>query len=203
MRFTFPVFPGAEELDLVGPWEALALARDYGERDLELVTAAVTREPVRLRGGLRVVPDYAFGSEPTSDAIVVPGGPGTRDEAAWRPVVAWVSARRDTPLLTSVCTGAFVLARAGVLDGRSATTHFARLEELREQHPEVNVVEGVRVVDEGDVLTAGGVTAGIDLGLHLVARLFDDELAAVVASVMEYPAPKAAASADSTPRSGE
>jgi transcriptional regulator GlxA family with amidase domain len=67
----------------------------------------------------------------------------------------------------------------------------------------VNVVEGVRVVDEGDVLTAGGVTAGIDLGLHLVARLFDDELAAVVASVMEYPAPKAAASADSTPRSGE
>ncbi len=90
----FPIFPGAEELDLAGPWEALALARDYGERDVELFPAALTREPVKLLGGLRVVPDYAFGSDPQADAIVVPGGPGTRDESAWRPVVAWVSARR-------------------------------------------------------------------------------------------------------------
>jgi transcriptional regulator GlxA family with amidase domain len=203
MRVAFPVFPGAEELDLVGPWEALALARDYGERDIELVTAALTREPVRLRGGLRVVPDYVFGSEPAADAIVVPGGPGTRDEPAWRPVVAWVSARRTTPLVASVCTGAFVLARAGLLDGRSATTHFSRLQELREQHPDVTVVEGVRVVDEGEVVTAGGVTAGIDLGLHLVARLFDDELAATVASVMEYPALGTTASAGSEARAAE
>ena len=189
MKVAFPVFPGAEELDLVGPWEPLALARDYGEREIELFTVALTREPVRLRGGLRVVPDYAFGSEPAADAIVVPGGPGTRDEPAWRPVVAWVTARRETPLVTSVCTGAFVLARAGLLDGRSATTHYSRLDELREQHPEVHVVDDRRVVDEGEVITAGGVTAGIDLGLHLVARFFDDELAALVASVMEYPSP--------------
>jgi transcriptional regulator GlxA family with amidase domain len=191
VKFAFPVFPGAEELDLVGPWEALALARDYGEREIELFTVALTREPVRLRGGLRVVPDYAFGSEPQADAIIVPGGPGTRDEAAWTPVVAWVSARRETPLVASVCTGAFVLARAGLLDGRSATTHYTRLEELREQHPEVQVVEGLRVVDEGEIVTAGGVTAGIDLGLHLVARFFDEELAAAVAAVMEYSAAKA------------
>ncbi len=203
MKFAFPIFPGAEELDLVGPWEALALARDYGEREIELFTVALTREPVRLRGGLRVVPDHAFGSEPKADAIVVPGGPGTRDEPAWRPVVAWVSARRDTPLVTSVCTGAFVLARAGVLDGRTATTHYARLDELREQHPEVHVVDGLRVVDEGDVITAGGVTAGIDLGLHLVERYYGGELAATVAEVMEYAAPKAGASAGSQTRLGE
>jgi transcriptional regulator GlxA family with amidase domain len=203
MRIAFPVFPGAEELDLAGPWEALALARDYGEREIELFTVALTREPVKLRGGLRVVPDYAFGSEPKADAIVVPGGPGTRDEVAWRPVVAWVSARRETPLVTSVCTGSFVLARAGLLDGRSATTHHSRLEELREQHPEVHVVDGPRVVDEGDIVTAGGVTSGIDLGLYLVARFFDEELAAVVAAVMEYPAPKTPASASSRTRSGE
>jgi len=203
VKFAFPIFPGAEELDLVGPWEALALARDYGEREIELFTVALTREPVRLRGGLRVVPDHAFGSEPKADAIVVPGGPGTRDEPAWRPVVAWVSARRDTPLVTSVCTGAFVLARAGVLDGRTATTHYARLDELREQHPEVHVVDGLRVVDEGDVITAGGVTAGIDLGLHLVERYYGGELAATVAEVMEYAAPKAGASAGSQTRLGE
>ncbi len=189
MRAAFAVFPGAEELDLVGPWEALALARDYGEREIELFAAAVTREPVRLRGGLRVVPDYSFGSEPAADVIVIPGGPGTRDEAAWRPVVAWVSARRETPLLTSVCTGSFVLARAGLLDGHGATTHYARLEELRAQHPEVHVVDDRRVVDEGGVITAGGVTSGIDLGLHLVARFFGDELAETVAEVMEYPGP--------------
>jgi transcriptional regulator GlxA family with amidase domain len=203
MRVAFPVFPGAEELDLVGPWEALALARDYGEREIELFTVAVTREPVRLRGGLRVVPDYAFGSEPKADAIVVPGGPGTRDEPSWRPVVAWITACRETPLIASVCTGAFLLARAGLLDGRSATTHHARLEELREQHPEVHVVDGPRVVDEGDVVTAGGVTSGIDLGLYLVARFFDEELAAVVASVMEYPSPKTPAPASSRTGSGE
>ncbi len=187
LAVAFPVFPGAEELDLVGPWEALALARDYGEREVELFTVALTREPVRLRGGLRVVPDYAFSSEPKADAIVVPGGPGTRDESSWRPVVAWVAARRETPLVTSVCTGAFLLARAGLLDGRNATTHHSRLEELREQHPGVHVVEGPRVVDEGDIVTAGGVTAGIDLGLYLVARFFDEELAGRVAEVMEYP----------------
>jgi transcriptional regulator GlxA family with amidase domain len=203
VRVAFPVFPGAEELDLVGPWEALALARDYGEREIELFTVALTREPVRLRGGLRVVPDYAFGSEPAADVIVVPGGPGTRDEPAWKPVAAWVSARRETPLITSVCTGAFVLARVGLLDGRSATTHYSRLDELRDQHPEVNVVDGPRVVDEGAVVTAGGVTAGIELGLHLVARFFDDELAETVAKVMEYPAPNLSASASSQTQAGE
>jgi transcriptional regulator GlxA family with amidase domain len=192
MRAAFPLFPDAEELDLVGPWEALALARDYGERDVQLFTVALTHEPVGLRGGLRVVPDHTFGSEPEVDAIVVPGGPGTRDEQAWRPVVAWVSARRATPLVASVCTGAFILARAGVLAGRRATTHFSRIGELCEQHPEVEVVEGIRVVDEDEVVTAGGVTAGIDLGLHLVSRFFGDELAATVASVMEYRAPSAA-----------
>jgi transcriptional regulator GlxA family with amidase domain len=202
-RFAFAVFPGAEELDLVGPWEALALARDYGEREIELLTVALTREPVTLRGGLRVVPDFAFGSEPVADAIVVPGGPGTRDEPAWKPVVAWVSARREIPLITSVCTGAFVLARAGLLDGRRATTHYSRLDELRGQHPEVTVVDDLRVVDEGRVVTAGGVTAGIDLGLHLVSRFFDEELAKVVAEVMEYPAPTVSAAGPQTRLAGQ
>jgi transcriptional regulator GlxA family with amidase domain len=188
-RIAFALFPGAEELDVAGPWEALTLARDYGERELELVTAAATREPVRLRGGLRVVPDFAFGSEPSVDALLVPGGPGTRDEAAWRPVVAWLAAHRDTSVVASVCTGAFLLARAGILDGLQATTHFSRLDELREQYPSVQVVEGRRVVDQGDVITAGGVTAGIDLGLHVVQRWFGGELAARVAEVMEYSPP--------------
>jgi transcriptional regulator GlxA family with amidase domain len=121
-----------------------------------------------------------------ADAIIVPGGPGTRDEKSWPPVVEWLRERRDTPLLASVCTGAFLLARAGILDGLDATTHFHRLDELREQHPEVRVVRGLRVVDQGSVVTAGGVTAGIDLGLELVKRFFGRQLANRVAEVMEY-----------------
>ncbi len=203
MRIAFPIFPGAEELDLAGPWETLALAREYGGREIDLFTAALTREPVRLRGGLRVVPDYAFSSEPAPDLIVVPGGPGTRDEASARPVVAWLTTRRQTPLIASVCTGALLLAQAGVLDGHRATTHHRWLELLAARHPSVEVVEGTRVVDDGAVVTGGGVTAGIDVGLHLVERLFDAELSAEVASVMEYPSPKTPASASARSRSGE
>jgi transcriptional regulator GlxA family with amidase domain len=202
LRAAFPVFPGAEELDLAGPWEALTLARDYGENGLELFTVALTRDPIRLRGGLRVVPDYAFSSEPPADLIVVPGGPGTRDEAAARPVTAWLAARRETPLVASVCTGALLLAGAGLLDGRRATTHHRWLDLLAERHPEVEVVAGSRVVDDGSVVTAGGVTSGIDLGLYLVGRLFGEELSAEVASVMEYPPPNTPASARSRSLSG-
>jgi transcriptional regulator GlxA family with amidase domain len=203
VRVAFPIFPGAEELDLAGPWEAFALARDRGGGGLELFTVALTREPVRLRGGLRVLPDYAFSSEPSADAIVVPGGPGTREEAAARPVAAWLAARRGTPLVASVCTGALLLGQAGLLEGRRATTHSSWLELLRERHPGVEVVDGARVVDEGAIVTAGGITAGIDLGLHLVGRLLGEELAAEVASVMEYPSPKTPASASARSRSGE
>jgi transcriptional regulator GlxA family with amidase domain len=141
---------------------------------------------VRLRGGLSVLPDHQFDSAPEADAIIVPGGPGTRDDSSWPQVVEWLKERRETPLLASVCTGAFLLARAGILDGLNATTHFHRLDELREQHPEIRVVRGVRVVDQGAVVTAGGVTAGIDLGLHLVNRFFGRQLANRVADVMEY-----------------
>ena len=186
MIIAFPVFPGAEELDLAGPWEGLTLARDYGEVDLELITVGEGPGPVRMRGGLAVVPDHEFHSAPEVDAIIVPGGPGTRDDAASAPVVEWLRERRETPLLASVCTGAFLLARAGILDGRTATTHHHRVDELREQHPQVRVVRGLRVVDQGSVVTAGGVTAGIDLGLQLVNRFFGRQLANRVADVMEY-----------------
>jgi transcriptional regulator GlxA family with amidase domain len=202
MRAVFPVFPGAEELDLAGPWEALTLARHYGEADMELCTAALTCEPVRLRGGLRVVPDYAFGSEPKADLIVVPGGPGTRDHAAATPVATWLAARSDTPLLTSVCTGSFLLAAAGLLDGRRATTHHRWFDGFAERFPDVELVRDSRVVDAGGIVTAGGVTSGIDLGLYLVARLFGVEVSSEVASVMEYPSPNTLAAASSASRSG-
>lgn len=184
----FAIFPGAEELDVVGPFEALTLARDYGEKDLRLLTVAESTEPVSLRGGLRVVPDCSFEDVPQLDVIVVPGGPGTRDEAAWTAVVAWLSEQVAAPLTTSVCTGSFLLGRAGILDGRAATTHHSRFDEFRTEFLTVDLRVDERVVDEGSVITAGGVTSGIDLGLHLIERFFGPELRNEVADVMEYPA---------------
>ena len=135
------------------------------------------------------MPDYAFSSEPTADLIVVPGGPGTRDEASAAPVQAWLAARRETPLITSVCTGAFLLGAAGLLDGRRATTHHRWFDLFAERFPDVELVRDSRVVDDGAIVTAGGVTSGIDLGLYLVARLLGDDVSAEVASVMEYSSP--------------
>lgn len=187
LSVAFTVFPGVEELDLAGPFEALALARDYGDEAIELFTVAASTDSVRFRGGLNIVPDHAFTNAPRADVVVVPGGPGTRDPHAWRPVVDWLEGQKDVPLLTSVCTGSFLLARAGLLAGRRATTHHSRLEQLRSEHPEIQVVDGARVVDEKGVITAGGVTSGIDLGLHLVERFFGGELRAQVQDVLEYP----------------
>ncbi len=188
----FAIFPGAEEMDVVGPFEALALARDYGKKDVRLLTIAESMEPVSLRGGLRVVPDRTFDDTPELDVVVVPGGPGTRDEAAFAAPVAWLESRVEAPLTTSVCTGSFLLGRAGLLDGRTATTHHSRFEEFRAEFPAVDLrVEG-RVVDEGSVITAAGVTSGIDLGLHLTERFFGPALRDAVSDVMEYPAPIAA-----------
>lgn len=184
----FALFPGAEEMDVVGPFEALALARDYGERDLRLLTIAESAEPVSLRGGLRVVPDRTFEDVSELDVIVVPGGPGTRDEAAYTEPVAWLDGRVAAPLTTSVCTGSFLLGRAGILDGRAATTHHSRFNEFREEFPTVDLRVDERVVEDGSVITAGGVTSGIDLGLHLIDRFFGSELRDRVAEVMEYPA---------------
>ncbi len=187
LTVAFPLFEDAEELDLVGPWEALALARDYGQQEVTLLTVASGFDPVRMRGGLRVVPDHSFASAPPADAIIVPGGPGARDEAIAGPAAAWLAERRETPVIASVCTGSFVLAQAGLLDGKSATTHHSRLDQLRERYPTVRVMRGLRIVDNGNILTAGGVTAGIDLGLHLVGRYFGKNLQNRIADVMEYP----------------
>src|SRR5256885_92690 len=123
LSIAFPIFEDAEELDLAGPWEAFALARDYGPQELTLFTVASGFDPVRFRGGLRIVPDHSFAAAPPADVIVVPGGPGARDERIAWPAAAWLAERRETEVIASVCTGSFVLAQAGLLDGKSATTH--------------------------------------------------------------------------------
>jgi transcriptional regulator GlxA family with amidase domain len=146
---------------------------------------------VRARGGLPLVADVLLADVLTAgtgfDLVVVPGGVTTAVEGD-PAVLAWLGgAARSARTVASVCTGAFPLARAGLLDGLPATTHWEDLAELRERFPAVRVVDDVRYTDTGRVATSAGVSAGIDLALHLVARETDDELAAATARQMDYP----------------
>lgn len=182
------LFDGAEELDWAGPWEVLAAWRDGWPSDgLEVVTISREPGPVTCAKGLRVLADHTWDDCPALDVLVYPGGIGTRRHLGDPAHRAWVRswAERGT-LMTSVCTGALVFADAGLLDGRPAVTHWGSLEMLASLGDRIEVRPGARFVDDGDVITAAGVSAGIDMALHLVRRLRDADRAAEVRRYIQY-----------------
>ncbi|MCE4536495.1 DJ-1/PfpI family protein [Pelomonas sp. P7] len=194
MKLGILVFDDVELLDMAGPYEVFTTAaRVHGRGQpagtaplFEVVTLAREAGPVRARAGLRLQPDFTLDDHPPLDVAVVPGG--VVDAELARPeVVAWVAAQRRTAsVLASVCTGALLLAQAGVLDGLEATTHWEDLDALRALRPAVKVREGVRWIDQGQVITSAGISAGIDMSLHLVQRLHGRELAIRTARQMDY-----------------
>lgn len=187
------VFPEVEVLDFAGPYEVFTTAcRVAHQMDVtatppfKVLTVARETGPVRARAGLVVTPDYTFANHPPIDLVIVPGGV-VRAELATPAVAEWIKRVTATAQLTaSVCTGAFLLAQAGLLDGKSATTHWSDVEELRAMFPSLTVVEQRRWVDEGAVVTSAGISAGIDMSLHLVERLASRELALGTARRMEF-----------------
>jgi transcriptional regulator GlxA family with amidase domain len=187
-RVAIYIFPDVEVLDFAGPYEVFAVTNELNERRLfHTFTVAERAGPVRARNGLGVVPDHTFADCPPPDLLVVPGGLGTRPLLDRPDVVAWVAARAAAAEITaSVCTGSLLLAKAGLLAGRRATTHHLRHDLLRELAPDATVLTDRRWVDEGRVATSAGISAGIDLSLHLVARLHGTEVAARTARYMEY-----------------
>ncbi|AZH25424.1 DJ-1/PfpI family protein [Haloplanus aerogenes] len=185
------VYDGFDELDAVGPFEAFEMAADAGASlDTSLVTLSA-QERVTAAHGLRIDPDGTLSVDDPPDVVVVPGG-GWNDR---RPEGAWAEAEKGAipdalarlhdagTTLAAVCTGGMLLSRAGVLSGRPAVTHGGALDDLRAT--DADVVDA-RVVDDGDVLTAGGITSGLDLALHLIERLADAETAESVATDLEY-----------------
>jgi transcriptional regulator GlxA family with amidase domain len=187
-RVAIYIFADVEVLDFAGPYEVFAVTNELNERRLfHTFTVAEQAGPVRARNGLGVVPDHTFADCPPPDLLVVPGGLGTRPLLDRPDVVAWVAARAATAEITaSVCTGSLLLAKAGLLAGRRATTHHLRHDLLRELAPDATVLTDRRWVDEGRVATSAGISAGLDLSLHLVARLHGAEVAARTARYMEY-----------------
>lgn len=177
------IFDDVEELDFVGPWEVLSLARNDGDR---VVTISEKEGPVRAKLGLRVLPDHGLADAPELDVLLVPGGQGTRREVDNPELIGWITSVAPTcEWVTSVCTGAFLLHAAGLLEGRRATTHWASIERFRGT-TDVEVVDDERFVVDGRIVTSAGISAGIDMALWLVGQLYDPDHARYVQRRMEY-----------------
>ena len=182
------LFDGAEELDWAGPWEVLAAwACQWPADGVDVFTVAAEAKPVACAKGLRVIPDHTWETSPPIDVLLVPGGQGTRSLVGDEAALAWVRGHAERgALVTSVCTGASVLAAAGILRGRPAATYWASFEWLAQLDPTIELRRNDRFVDSGEVITAAGVSAGIDMALHLVARLHSVERAKDVRRYIQY-----------------
>ncbi len=188
LRIGIYLFEGAEELDWAGPWEVLsAWAEGWPGDGVEVFTFAESQEPVTCAKGLRVLPDYARRSAPPIDVLLYPGGRGTRIQLGDEEIEGWLGELAEAgTLMTSVCTGSLVFASAGLLDGRPATTHWDNIDLLEGLGTDIEVRARDRYVDSGQVITAAGVSAGIDMALYLVARLHSEERAREVKRYIQY-----------------
>lgn len=182
------VFDDAEVMDVAGPYEVFSVAgRRHGLEPFTVSLVAERRGPVTLRNNFRLEPHATLAECPRPDLLLIPGGQGTRREMHNPAVLDWVRRTSATAELTlSVCTGSLVLATAGLLGGLEVTTHHGALDLLRATAPTAHVKEGVRFLDNGRVIVSAGISAGIDMALHVVERLLGTELAEEAAAYMEY-----------------
>jgi transcriptional regulator GlxA family with amidase domain len=182
MKVAFVLTEGANVIDMAGPWEVFQDTMVGDRMGFELFTVGESSSPVTMTGGLRVVPQHTFANAPHADIVVI----GAQRGASALP--EWLRARaKDSRVVMSVCTGAFKLADAGLLDGKKATTHHEFWDAFAKKFPNVQLDRGSRFVQSDDVLfTAGGLTSGIDLALHIVEKFYGREAADRTAAYMEY-----------------
>ena len=182
------LFDDVEVLDFAGPFEVFSVCGRRSQLDpFDVFTVSERGQTIRARNGLVVTPLHSFESAPHPDIVLVQGGFGTRREMKNPVMLEWIARNgASSEYLLSVCTGALVLACAGLLDGLAATTHHLAFDELRAVAPVTTIREGARIVDNGRVILSAGVSAGIDMSLHVVARLLGEDLALEAARYMEY-----------------
>lgn len=188
IKVAFMISPEANVIDTAGPWEVFQdfIPQNWATRGIykfpfELYTVASTSEPVEMTGGLTIVPNYSHADAPQPNVIIVPDMQGSASGDRW---LKQASAKAD--ITASICTGAFHLARLGLFDGVPATTHHASYDRLAKQFPAINLQKGRRFVDAGKVMSAGGLTSGIDPALHIVARYFSEAEASDLAAWLEH-----------------
>ena len=182
------IFDGVEELDAVGPWEVLAYwTRNYPGDGYDVALLSADGDPVMAAKGMLLTPHLSRASAPGFDVFLHPGGRGTRLLAGEEGHLAWMrKLRAEVPLMASVCTGSLVYAAAGLLAGRPATSYWNALADLAELDPSIIVRPDDRWVDDGDIVTSAGVSAGIDMALHLVRRLAGGQRAREVRRGIQY-----------------
>jgi transcriptional regulator GlxA family with amidase domain len=190
------VYEEVEVLDFCGPFEVFSVTRLNEEKRREepspfrAFLVAESMSPVVATGGMKVVPDYDLDSCPKLDILLVPGGWGFRHQMNNDRLLKWIADRsRQVETLTSVCTGAFLLGKAGLLDGKRATTHWRWLDSMQEMFPRATVEKRLHFVEEGAFFSSAGISAGIDMTLRLVARYYGEAIARATARHMEYPYP--------------
>lgn len=182
------VFDDVEVLDFAGPFEVFAAADELsGAKLFHVFTVAELRATIRARNGLKIVPDFTFENCPMPQVLVLPGGQGTRSLLNRPLLMEWIRRQaRHANITMSVCSGALLLAKAGLLDGLQVTTHHQCLDLVRELAPAAAIAPEQRFTDNGRVCTSAGVSAGIDLSLHVVSRLAGSEIADTTARYLEY-----------------
>lgn len=182
------LFDDVEVLDFAGPFEVFSVADELaGRTRFHVFTVAEKPGTIVARNGLKIVPDHTLESAPAAQVLIVPGGFGTRALLKKPALIEWIRRQaKGAEIVLSVCTGALVLAQAGLLDGLDVTTHRENLDELARLAPSARVHGDRRFHDHGRIATAAGISAGIDLSLHLVARLHDTATAEATARYMEY-----------------
>ena len=182
------LFNEVEVLDFAGPYEVFSKASKGKKKIFEVKTIGETGEIISARNGLKVLPDLNFKDNLAFNILIIPGGYGAEEiEIRNSKMIDWIKLQQNkVEILASVCTGALLLAEAGVLDNKKATTHWMDLNRLEKEYPKVEVIRNVKFVDEGHILTSGGISAGINMSFHIVKRLFGTEVAKELAKRMEY-----------------
>jgi transcriptional regulator GlxA family with amidase domain len=180
----FVISDGAVVIDFCGPWEVFQDTNKPGTREslFELYTVAETMKPIRATGGLQIVPDYTFESAPTPKLAVIPAQRG--QTPSMLDYIRRIT--KTTDLTMSICTGMKVLANTGLLSGRAATTHHNAYAAFAVRYPDIQMKQGARFVEDGNLASSGGLSSGIDLALHVVERYFGREVATATAYQMEY-----------------
>lgn len=193
------IFDDVEVLDVAGPFEVFAVTRLNEEKRREqsspfkVYLISETKKQIVAVGGLRLTPDVSFDDCPDLDLLIVPGGWGTRKESKNIILLNWISNQfpenTSDRLIASVCTGSSLLGKAGLLDGRDATTHWQAFDFLQKSAPKANILKNVRFTLTEPIFTSAGVSAGIDLALRIVTHFFGIDIGRATARHMEYPYP--------------
>ncbi|RBQ28981.1 DJ-1/PfpI family protein [Aliarcobacter vitoriensis] len=188
------IFDNIEVLDFSGPFEVLSVTRLDEDRRLETLSPfdvkliSITKEVVFTKGNMKIIPDFDFETCPNLDILIVPGGMGTRKLMYDEKVLNFIKQKaKEAELLSSVCTGSLILASAKLLDGVNATTHWKSLDRMEEEFKNVKVCRDKHFVEDGNIISSAGISAGIDMALYIVKKYFGEEVSRSTAKHMEYP----------------